>query len=197
MSGAEKIIEKILDDARKAADETVAKAQAEAEALIAQAVIGAEKEAAALLEKSEKEAGEIKRRMMSVAELDGRKHILSCKQQVIEEAFASAGDALRALEIGPYRALVERLLLENAQDGDEVLFAQKDEAVFSEEFIAGVNQKLAQAGKGGVRLGTERVGITGGFVLRSATMERNCSVAALLRMVREEAEPQVAAILFQ
>jgi len=187
MSGADKIIEKILDDARKAADETVAKAQAEAEALIAQAVISAEKEAAALLEKSEKEAGEIKRRMMSVAELDGRKHILSCKQQVIEEAFASAGDALRALEIGPYRALAERLLLENAQDGDEVLFA----------FIAGVNQKLAQAGKGGVRLGAERVGITGGFVLRSATMERNCSFEALLRMVREEAEPQVAAILFQ
>lgn len=197
MSGADKIIDKILDDARILSAETVEKARSNAKELIAAAVASAEKEAAAQLANSEKEAEEIKRRMMSVAELDGRKNMLCCKQQVIEEAFDAAKEALAKLETEPYRALVEGLILENAEGGDEILCAGKDEAVFSDDFIAAVNQKLSQSGKGGVQLSKERADIAGGFVLRSETMERNCSFEALLRMVREEAEPEVAAILFQ
>ncbi|MFZ5974609.1 MAG: V-type ATP synthase subunit E [Bacillota bacterium] len=197
MSGADKIIEKIMDDARKISEETVEKARSNAEELIAMTVTNAEKEASAQLQKSEKEAAEIKRRMMSVAELDGRKSLLSCKQQVIEEAFDAAKETLAKLEAEPYRALLEELILENAQGGDEILCAEKDASVITDDFIAAVNQKLAQAGKGGVSLSAQRVNIAGGFVLRSQTMERNCSFEALLRMVREEAEPDVAAILFQ
>jgi V/A-type H+-transporting ATPase subunit E len=196
MSGADKIIEKILSDARKASEDIIEKAQANAEALVARAKADAKKEAAAQSGKSEKEAQEIKRRMMSVAELDGRKHLLSCKQQVIEEAFEAAKQALMSLETEPYRALVKRLILENAQGGDEILYAGKDAAVFSGDFIAAVNEELGAAQRGSVRLSDERVNISGGFVLRSETMERNCSFEALLRMVREEAEPRVAAILF-
>ena len=196
MSGADKIIEKILDDARKVSGETIDKARANAEALVNKAVADAEKVAAAQIEKSEKEAKDVKLRMMSVAELDGRKHILFCKQQVIEEAFEAAKQTLSSLETEPYRALIKELILENAQGGDEILCAEKDAAVFSDDFLTAVNEALAEAGKGGVRVSDERENISGGFVLRSETMERNCSFEAILRMVREEAEPRVAAILF-
>ena len=197
MSGADKIIEKILNDAKEASEAAVESARSSAEQQVAKAIAKAEKQAQEQVAKSEDEAKEIKRRMMSVAELEGRKNILSCKQEVIEETFEAAKDTLSKLAVEPYRELVKKMLLENVQGEDEISIAEKDKNVFSDEFIAEINDELAKAGKGSVKVSSTYVDITGGFILSSSTMESNCSFEALLRMVRQDEEPQVAAILFQ
>lgn len=197
MSGQNKIIETILDDAKKQGAEIVQKAEAASNEFINTAKTEADKEALSIASGSVEQALELKRRQMSVAQLEGRKAMLSAKREVIDEAFKAAHEALINLDSAAYLKLIERLVLENAADGDELMIADKDAGLFTSEFMDSLNDKLKGAGKSGVALCSARADISGGIVFRGKAMERNCSLEQLLKMVRAEAEPQVAAILFE
>lgn len=193
MTGAEKIIEKILQEAQTQANAIHEQAERECEEIVRSGKAQADAQAQALIEKSERDAAEAVRRMKAVAELDGRKNILAAKQEVISEAFDAAEKQLASMPREAYGELMKQVATVQALPGDVICYAKSDADVFNESFVQDVNKRR---GKGaGISLG-EPVDIQGGFLLRSGAMERNCSLEALLRIVREKEEAQVAAILF-
>lgn len=198
MSGADKLKEKILAEAQSYADGVLGEAGQRA----AQAVAKGEQETAArkkaLLEQFSRQAEERRRRAVTIAELDARKAILSAKEEMIEDTFTQALGRLQNLDDSSYREIVSPMLLAAAQSGrEEIIVSAHDRARYTPDFIAEVNKALAQQGKEGkLTLSVEAREMQGGFVLRAGDIEINASFNSILRMQRDQLEPEVAAVLF-
>jgi V/A-type H+/Na+-transporting ATPase subunit E len=198
MSGADKLKEKILSEAQAQADQVLAEARARGEEIAAKGEREAAARKEALLEQSRLQAEERLRRAKTIAELDARKAILSAKEDMIEDTFTQALTRLHELDEAAYREILFSMLLAAAQSGTEKIIAsQRDRALYTPEFLDKVNQALSSQGKEGkLALSDETREMQGGFILRAGDMEINASFNSILRMQRDQLEPEVAAILF-
>ncbi|MDY6825899.1 MAG: V-type ATP synthase subunit E family protein [Bacillota bacterium] len=196
--GADRIIERILGDAKARADEIMQGAEEEKEKILSEARQKAENQETHILEQARKDAEEQKRRIIGVAQLEARKEILSSKQELISEAFDQALNKLEDLDDETYLDVIGNMLLEQVETGSEkVSCSARDMKRIPAAFWQEINDKLAQHGKQGrLTLSEETRDIRGGFILLSGGVELNCSFEALLEMQREDLEPEVAAILF-
>lgn len=70
-----------------------------------------------------KDATDIITRKMTLADLDVRKITLFYKQQTIEKVFSTAYDMLLSMRKKEYLNFVQRLLSENAEEGDEIVLS--------------------------------------------------------------------------
>jgi V/A-type H+-transporting ATPase subunit E len=198
MAGAEKIVERILADARQQAEALVAEAEEKAARIIAQGKEEAEKSRQEILERARATAEERRRRILTIAELEGRKAFLAAKEAMLEEAFTTALQELQKLDVPTYQKIIRSLLLASVQTGtEEVIISPADKDRVTPAFIKEVNRELKDQGrKGNLTLVVEDRPLGGGFILRSGGVDINNSFAAILKMQRDELEPEVAAILF-
>ncbi len=197
--GAERIIQRVLDDAHSKSESIKAEALAKASSIENEARQKAARQQEQILEKARKEAIEQKRRIIGVAQLEVRKELLSAKQELIAESFKKALDELTAMEGKSYQAVIRNLLLNLVESGTEtVACSASDLKKIPESFWQEINDALREKGKKGeLTLAEEPRDIRGGFVLLSDGVEINCSFEALLEMQRDELEPEVAAVLFK
>lgn len=198
MTGIERIKEKILQDSEAKAFSIIEDAKIQAQEIIEKANVKAEQKASEVQKKASAEAAERLKISNSTLELEMRKDILSTKQQLIEEVFQRALDSLSKLDNNEYEATLYKLIVDAIESGDEeILLSSNDKNRLPADFVSKLNQVLVQAGKkGNLKLSDETRNIMGGFVLKAKGVEINYSFEALLRMDRDEIEPEVAAILF-
>lgn len=198
MAGVEKIKEKILQDSEAKANAIIADAKKQAQEIIDKANVKAAKKAEDIKKKASSDAADKLRISNSMLELEMRKDILSTKQQLIEETFEKALESLSHMNDGEYEAMLQSLVIKAVETGEEeILLSKQDKNRLSADFSNKINQNLAQIGKkGNLKFSDEARNIIGGFVLKSGGVEMNYSFEALLRMNRDEIEPEVAAILF-
>jgi V/A-type H+-transporting ATPase subunit E len=151
-----------------------------------------------MLEQARVQADEHRRRAQIIAELDARKAILGAKEDMIEDTFSKAIERLRKLDQQAYEELIFPMLLAASQTGmEQVIVSQNDRGRFTPEFMERVNKALLQQGKqGGLILSGETREMQGGFTLLIGDVEINNSFNSILRMQRDQLEPDVAAILF-
>lgn len=198
MNGMDKIKERILADARQEADKIISDAKSKANEIKNESEV----KFAAVKERLVKEYGvkesDIRRRMISVAQLDMRKKVLETKQGMIDKAFAQCLNSIEVMPAQEYRAMIEELLLQIIQTGEEeVIFSHLDDARLGSDFITGINGKLTTMGrKGTIKISQEKGSFHSGFTLKAGGVEINNSFESILRVVREEIEPQIAKMLF-
>ncbi|MEA5059719.1 MAG: hypothetical protein EOM66_01915 [Clostridia bacterium] len=195
LNNGDRLLSSILDSARDEADGLLAQARSRAMATAAEA----EAEAARVLTDAENKAKavhtDVLERSRTNAELDSRKYALAQKRAVVDEAFQEAFTQLNAMAGQEREALLTKLLVENAEGGETIYPATADEKAVA-GLLSGINAKLASAGKAALQLGQAQENITGGFLLRGASYELNCSFEAILRDLREAEVSGVADILF-
>ncbi|NLM51718.1 MAG: hypothetical protein GX197_02690 [Firmicutes bacterium] len=198
MSGAEKLKEKILAEASRQAEAVLAEAREKAAAILEQSKKEAAAEEEAILAQARRQAEERKHRAQTIAELDARKEILAAKEKCIEETLAQVIERLRGLEPLQYEDLMYKMLLAAVQTGEEeIIIDEEDRSKFTKEFLRRVNTAIQRQGKKGkLKIVAESRNLQGGFILRDKDLEINNSFPALLRMQRDELEPEIAAILF-
>ncbi|HED24214.1 MAG TPA: hypothetical protein ENN91_03720 [Firmicutes bacterium] len=196
--GADRIIERILNDAKNRADEIIQAVEAENEKILSDARKRAERQEKNMLDQASKDAEEQKRRIIGVAQLEARKEILAAKQKLISEAFKQALDKLAELDESAYFDVIGKMLLTHVETGtEEVLCSARDKKRIPASFWNDINERLARQGKQGrLTLAEETRDIRGGVILLSGGVELNCSFEAMVEMQREDLEPEVAAILF-
>jgi len=197
--GAEKITQRILDDAQASAESIKAEAAEKAKAVEDEARKRAERKKEELLERAGKDAEEQKRRILGVAQLEARKELLAAKQEMIEEAFQKSLDQLTSKDEKSYLAIIREMLLNLVESGNEtVIFSARDLEKISEGFWKDINKALADKGKeGNLKISRESREIKGGFILQAGGVEMNCSFEALLEEKRDQLETEVANILFE
>ena len=198
MPGAEKLREKIIAQASEQADQVLNEARLRAEKIIAKAEQDAASRKNTILEKGRAQAEERGRRILTIAELDARKNVLTAKQELIEETFVEALARLQKMGKAKYQELIFPMLIDAVNSGqEEIIISPRDESNFTAEFLAKVNEAITKKGiEGKLIIAEEKREMQGGFILRAGDVEINSSFDSILRMMRDQLEPEIAAILF-
>ncbi len=195
-SGAQKLIGRILDDARAEAEVIAKQAQAEVETIRERAKHGETviiRDNAARIERMRKEVLE---RNRTNAELDSRKYMLAKKREIIEKAFVAALERLHKISGREREAFLLKLAISEADGGERIIPSENDSNVFA-HILPLINKEFEAAGKAKLELSSGKAAISGGFLLVGEGYEKDCSFDALLRDVRNNTESEVALILFE
>lgn len=198
MTGLEKILKVIEDDAKANSDNIITKAQKEADEIMEAAKLEADKKCSEIALKSEAEEKAILSRTESAAALQEKKKILDAKQQIISNVITNARHSLAELSDSEYMDIILRMVKKFAHNKEGViLFSQKDKHRLPADFGNKVTQALAEKKNASLAISEETVTIDGGFILKYGDVEENCSFSALFSSAKEELSDRVNAILFE
>ena len=190
MNSKEAIIDKILKDAKDVATANKADATNHAETLLKKTEAELrEAEATALSGLDDIKTTLIERRK-TVANLDAKKAILTKKSELIDEIFARSVE--RVVTDLEYPNLIENMMMEYAEDGDEVMIAERDKDVITKAFV----EKVAKAKGISLKLAHSYGRFGGGVMLVGKNVDKNLTVDSELRAMRDDIEQEVARILF-
>ena len=193
------ITAKILSESTENAKIITDRAKDEAKVVVEKA----NQEAAALKEKmqrqAQEDAAELKNRKLSVADLEARKMRLAAKQSVIAKSFDKALEKLETMKKGEYVDFLVKKIKEVSSeasiDGGILYLNKKDKDAIGKEIVEKVN---ADGKKGAqVTLSEDTIGASGGFVLRSGSVEINSTLETMVGAVREDATSEVVGALFR
>ncbi len=185
---AANLISRILSDAKEAADKVLA----DAEASISGIRESRDAEIAKKAEQVEKERSQqvdvILNGCRTRAELDGRKETLRAKRALLDSVFDEAYHRMLALPNEKREALYRSILEREAMANDTVAPAKVDRAV--------LGMAIARL-PFSVKLSEKDADAEAGFILLGDGYEKDCSMKAILRELRDAEETNVAKILFQ
>ena len=226
MNGIEKITDRINAEAKAETGALLAKAREQAAQITAKYQAQADAEAADLAAKNQKAAAEREERLVSVAQMEARKVSLAAKQEMVEKAYALALEKLCAMPESQYVEVLAGLLAEASSSGkEEVVFSPEDREKVGKAAVAKANERLGRAAapeaapapasskvgaminkmvagvaaakaSGGLTLSQETRPIKGGFILKDANVEVNCTFDTLVRLQKAETAGMVAKKLF-
>jgi len=192
------INEKIISDAGIQADKIIAQAEDDANNIIKKGKKEADSLKNVLLYKYNQEASLRKSKILTEANLEAKKIILSEKQKIIENIFDKASESILKLDDKNYRNIIRKMILDNIETGDETIFIDHSDRIkISESFMEDINKELKSKGeKGELKLSTSYLSIKGGVVIGSGKIRKNISLEFLLKKIREELEIQISKDLF-
>ena len=186
MPGLERLIEKILSDAREKAQSILDAGRAEAASVVAEHERRAEAGKAETLRRAEQEAAARKERLISAAGLAVRDRKLAAKQQLIDRVLSAAAQRLNAMDDRQYAAFLSRRLR-----GAE--YPEGTEIAVPPRYRDNLDLKAIHPG---LRLSGADRPVSGGFILVSPDAESNNTFEALIGARRGELERIVAERLF-
>ena len=195
MTGIEKIVEKIREDAEADYRRVVEEAKVQADAIMAEAAASARANAAQVIDDAKSQSAEIERRAVSMAGLEVRKMRLEQKQRLLQQTFDQALEKLTSLPEDDYRSLLISLASASAEDGASLVFSEKDRAAYGADVVKGVNAALKNKGAS-VSLSDQTRSIPGGVIVCNGRVEINCAFDTLLNDQREELSAEIAKIIF-
>ena len=143
-------------------------------------------------ERFAKEEPEILKRRQIVAGIDANKIDLGIKQRLIGEAFEGALSKLAEMAHDPYLSFVQTLLEKAVVTGEEVLLVGKNERYIDGAWIDSYNASHSTR----LSFSSDRLPISGGFVLRNGKIDINCSWDMLVETIRPEIEADAVKRLF-
>lgn len=192
MNGIEKIIDKILTDAKKYADGVTAEAESASGVIITDAGTAAEKLKTEARLSAEKKAESVLQRVRSSAEIIERDRLLEAKSEIIDRTFGIAKQKILNLDDNEYREFLSAMLAEAVSDAPGC------------EYMMSVNKKDREAAKEiilksavTITLSANDADIEGGFILRRGDIETNCSVGLIVAGLRYTLESEVYKTLFR
>lgn len=219
MTGLEKIIDRIIEDAKEKARAILEAAQNDCRATAEKYAAEADDIRDAIADKAEKEGEAVIAKARSAAAMTRRNLLLAARGALLDEAFERAKKEVRDADFGKYRELLTALLTsalieqaraedESVSLGDEVMTFDTFEVLFNAEDKEKYGSAVVEAARRAaakhigaeradkLRLSDETADIDGGLILRYGDIEANCSLSMLMAGMREEAEQKVAAVLF-
>lgn len=192
MDGQQKIIDKILSDAKHDAGEMLSEALKKAEALVAAKQAEADAEYDLSVEEARKAGEEVVRRRLTVADLEVKKLLLSAKKQAVDEAFEESLKKLLALPKEEYTVLVGSMIASAADDGDVVVISENDKNVLTKAVFDKISAKIGKK----LTLSDTFGNFRGGVMLLGKGVDKNLTFESELALLRDEVEPEVAKIMF-
>ncbi|MDI6871221.1 MAG: V-type ATP synthase subunit E family protein [Bacillota bacterium] len=198
MSNLDRLRETLAGEAAGQAAEIRAEAERRAAEIRAEAGVQAERLRAEAVRAAQREI-ELRQRQSAAEErLLRRQALLEAKAELVGRAMTIALEKLADLPEEQYRALLSRLIEENAPDGQvTVVLNRRDQARLGEGFVKQVAGNLAARGRRvELVLSPAAEELAGGVKLVGRDFEVDCSLERLLELAAEAVEPEVAKVLF-
>lgn len=185
MTGLEKIIGEICNEAAKEAQSIIEKAEGQAAEILAQAKAQIQAKEAETAKATDAELAELARSRESALHLQRRQRILAAKQQAIAETLQKARQTLLLLPDGEYFNLLAGLIKKSAQPKHGVLILnERDKARLPADFIAGLLSQLPE--NAALTVSEDCQPIDGGFILKYGDILENCSFETLFNTKLDE-----------
>lgn len=198
MASAQKLIDKILADAKLDAEKVAQETERKKRELSEKTNRIIQKQVAEIERAAEQTVIEDKKRIEAIFDLEHRKQLLSAKQQVMEQAKSLALEKLSSLNKEDYLLMLKKRLLACAANGEGEIIISNSEKAIDAAFVNGVNGELKKTtGKGNVKLLQQKREMRGGFVYIDGGLEIDVSLESMLEQIWQQHEPQIAAILFE
>lgn len=183
------IIEKIISDAQKAADAAVLNARDVADQAKRGAAESTEKFISETVISAKNDGEKLFERRVTLARLDAKRAVLSCKQGLVENVFDHAERLLMKMPKDKYEAFVCRMLEEYAECGDLVKLSVN--APFSAEELSACPVFKDK------RLRCEKDGnFSGGIIVVGQKRDADLTFKACLRQYADKYYAEVAHALF-
>jgi V/A-type H+/Na+-transporting ATPase subunit E len=193
------IKDKIIEDARNEKEKIIKEAQEKIENMKNQA----QKESNAIknqiMERYKQEANLKEKKIITEARLEAKKDILSEKQAFIDKIFQEAMKRIEKLDDREYAKLMEKLILENVEHGDEEIYiGNQERKLINQDFLNGINKKIKDQGKKGeLKFSKKHLPIKGGIIIGTDEIRKNASLEILLEKIKEDIETRLNQFLFQ
>lgn len=196
MTGLDKMINQILDEANSSANDTLEKARHTSQEIMDTAKAEADKLEKEISAKSQADIANFKDRMVSSNDLKRRTAILTAKQEVIADVLAKAYESIMSKGDAEYFDIIRKMLGEftHAEAG-VVYFSARDAERLPSGFEKEAEEIAAKKG-GSLAVSKETRNIDGGFVLAYGGIEENCSIKALFDSKKDELQDKVQRLLF-
>lgn len=196
MTGLDKMVSQILEEANNSAKAKVNAANAQADEIKAAAEAEADKLVEEIRRKSEADIANYKERVKSSSDLKRRTALLTAKQQMISQVIDKACEKFSAKEEAEYFQTLKDMLEKFVQPQEGILYLSPDDlAVLPADFATDVTVIAAKKG-GALTISKEGRKIGKGFVLSYGGIEENCSFTSLFDAKRDELQDKVQKILF-
>lgn len=198
MTGLEKIVKHIEDDATAASRAMLAEAENKANEITATAKLEGEKKYAEIMERSKQEVEASLSRAESAALLRERKLILQAKQEIIESMIENAKKSLENLPSDEYFEVILKMIKKNAlKKSGYIIFSTADKTRMPVSFQEKINNALIGFEGAELTISKETREINGGFILVYGDIEENCSFDAIFFAARESLQDKVCKLLFE
>lgn len=180
MTGLEKILMHIREEAEANAKEMRAQAEIEAKAVIDAAIKQGEEKKKEILQASEKELKDYENRTESAIKLNKKRTVLEAKQRIITDIIQEAKTGLLKLPADEYFSLILKMIVKfaRAKQG-RLIFSKADRERLPQQFADRINNALAGTPGALLEISEETRDIEGGFILVYGDIEENCSFKAL------------------
>ena len=188
-TGAEKLVNTIMDEARAAAKKTEADSALAVAAVRQRLDEGRDEIRAEYAAKAESVRQDTIARALTNAELEARKSLLAKKRALMDRAFAEAYKRICTLPEDRRAALLKKLLLAECEGGETIHPAPRED-------MAGIVAEVSKSFAEGLTLGDADESIRNGFTVEGRGYYKNCSFTAVLEAAKEACETDVAAALF-
>ena len=196
MSGLEKIIGHISEEASEKAAILIADAEKKAEAVKNETVRKAAAEIDHIEKKADAEVSGIEERANASAELRRKQILLAGKQEIMDDVVKEAKKRLEALTGKEYEDFIVSVFRKHAPKEDAVLrLSAKAKELLSAEALKELSAIASENGAS-LRVSEHESPEKNGFVLDFGGIEENCSFEALFEQNREEIQDLISKKLF-
>lgn len=196
MTGLEKMVSQIVDEAKAEAESRVKAAQEEADKIVSEAKAEAEKLIGQSLEQSETDAANYLERVKSSAGLQRRTVILQAKQEVIAAVLEKAYTSLNTMDEKAYFEMIRKMLEKfTLSESGEIYFSAADLNRLPAGFEKEISDIAAKKG-GSLTLKKESKEIENGFILVYGGIEENCTFRALFNTQKDALQDKIHQELF-
>lgn len=197
MSGTDKILRHIADQARQEAAGIMDKAKEEADLLEERARGEREEILAAARQQGEAILAEARERAQVTAATKKRRTLLAARGALVKEALDKAWESILAMPDAEYfDFLYTQLDKQNLAREGVLLLNAKDLARRPADFEKKIGA-AAEKQKGKLSLSEKAAEIEGGFILSYGGIEENCSLEALFESEADVLKDAVRAVLFE
>lgn len=196
MTGLEKMVSQIVDEAKAEAESRKKAAQEEADKIVSEAKAEAEKLIGQSLEQSETDAANYLERVKSSADLQRRTVILQAKQEVIAAVLEKAYTSLDTMDEKAYFEMIRKMLEKfTLSESGEIYFSATDLNRLPAGFEKEISDIAAKKG-GSLTLKKESKEIENGFILVYGGIEENCTFRALFNTQKDVLQDKIHQELF-
>ena len=197
MSGTEKILQHIAEQAGQEVQEILNKAQTEAKRLEAQAQAARQEEMDEVRQQGERLLEAARERAQVAAVTYKRRTLLAARGGLVKEALDKAWESILAMPDTEYfDFLYTQLDKQNLAREGVLLLNAKDLARRPADFEKKIGA-AAEKQKGKLSLSEKAAEIEGGFILSYGGIEENCSLDALFESEADVLKDAVRAVLFE
>jgi len=194
----ETILKRIEENVSLACQEILARAQEEKRAKIDKAQEEAKETERRILEAAREEALRIKAMAASRADSIKRQMILSAKAELLASVFDEALRRLGNMPPQDYREMLLDLIGASSHGDETIILEANDKPRLGDGFEDGVRERLRALGKkDGVAFEYRETPLGGGFILKKGGTSWNFTFPAVINLLKDELEIEVARIVLE